>query len=49
MAAGTLSEAPGERHGEDWRPDPERKAALLALAADIDVREEQTMAKCSVR
>ncbi|MDQ2090811.1 ACP S-malonyltransferase [Marimonas arenosa] len=25
--------------GEDWRPDPARKAELLALAAEVDTRE----------
>ena len=30
--------------GEDWRPDPARKAELLALAADIDTRDNHALA-----
>lgn len=30
--------------GDDWRPDPARKAALLALAAEIDARPDHTLA-----
>lgn len=29
--------------GEDWRPDPARKAALLALVANIDARADHTL------
>ncbi|MEQ9258506.1 MAG: ACP S-malonyltransferase [Roseovarius sp.] len=30
--------------GADWRPDPARKAELLALVAEIDAKEGQTLA-----
>ena len=30
--------------GDDWRPDAERKAALLAMVADIDARAEHVLA-----
>ena len=30
--------------GDDWLPDPARKAELLALAADIDARPDHTLA-----
>lgn len=30
--------------GEDWRPDPARKAALLALVAEIDARPDHALA-----
>ena len=30
--------------GPDWRPDPSRKAELLALVAEIDARKGQTLA-----
>lgn len=29
--------------GDDWRPDPGRRDALLAMAADIDAREGHTL------
>ncbi len=30
--------------GDDWRPDPARKAALLAVVAEIDARADHTLA-----
>lgn len=30
--------------GDDWRPDPARKAELLAIVAEIDTRPEHTLA-----